>query len=177
MSRIGKEPVSIPSGVDVTINGAVVTAKGKLGEESITLPRDVVLKQEDGKLTVSPANETKRARTMWGTSRSVLQNLIVGVSEGFTYDMEIRGVGYRAEAKGKTLNLKLGHSHDIEYPIPEGLTVSIERNTQIQVKGTNKQILGQFCAEVRAFRPPEPYKGKGVRFKDEYVLMKEGKKK
>lgn len=177
MSRIGKEPVQIPSGVDVTVNGLMVTAKGKLGEESVTLTPDVALKHEDNSLAVAPANNSKKSRMMWGTARSMLQNLVTGVSEGFTYDMEIRGVGYRAEMKGDVLSLKLGHSHDIEYPVPQGLSVSVERNTQIQVKGSNKQVLGQFCAEVRAFRPPEPYKGKGVRLKDEYVQMKEGKKK
>ncbi len=177
MSRIGKEPVEIPSGVDVKIDGPVVTAKGKLGEESVRLTSDVVLSQEEGKLWVKPANDGKRARMMWGTSRSMLQNIVTGVSEGFTYNLEITGVGYRAAVQGQSLNLQLGHSHDINHPIPKGLTVTVERNTSIEVKGTNKQVMGQFCSEVRGFRPPEPYKGKGVRYRDEYILRKEGKKK
>ena len=177
MSRIGKEPVKIPGGVDITIEGLLVTARGKLGEESFRLTDDVVVSQQDGALTVSPANEGKRARTMWGTTRSQLQNIVTGVSEGFTYNLEIQGVGYRAAVQGKTLNLQLGYSHDIDYPIPDGVSVSVERNVAIEVKGTNKAVIGQFCSEVRAFRPPEPYKGKGVRYRGEYVMRKEGKKK
>ncbi len=177
MSRIGKEPVKIPGGVDITIEGLLVTARGKLGEESFRLTDDVVVSQQDGALTVSPANEGKRARTMWGTTRSQLQNIVTGVSEGFTYNLEIQGVGYRAAVQGKTLNLQLGYSHDINYPIPDGVSVSVERNVAIEVKGTNKAVIGQFCSEVRAFRPPEPYKGKGVRYRGEYVMRKEGKKK
>ncbi len=177
MSRIGKEPVKIPGGVDVTIDGLLVTAKGKLGEESFRLSEDVAVSQQDGALTVSPANDGKRARNMWGTTRSQLQNIVTGVSEGFTYNLEIQGVGYRAAVQGKTLNLQLGYSHDIDYPIPDGISVSVERNVAIEVKGTNKAAIGQFCSEVRAFRPPEPYKGKGVRYRDEYVMRKEGKKK
>ena len=177
MSRIGKEPVNIPGGVDITIDGLLVTATGELGEESFRLTDDVVVSQQDGALTVSPANDGKRARTMWGTTRSQLQNIVTGVSEGFTYNLEIQGVGYRAAVQGKTLNLQLGYSHDINYPIPDGVSVSVERNVAIEVKGTNKAVIGQFCSEVRAFRPPEPYKGKGVRYRGEYVMRKEGKKK
>lgn len=177
MSRIGKDPVAIPDGVEVKIDGLIVTAKGKLGEESTRLTDDVLVSVEDGAVKVSPASNSKRSKTMWGTARSTVNNLVTGVSDGFTYNMEIHGVGYRAAVQGKMLNLQLGHSHDINYPIPEGVTVKIERNTQIEVTGTNKQKIGQFCAEVRAFRPPEPYKGKGVRYSDEYILRKEGKKK
>ncbi len=177
MSRVGKESVEVPSGVEVKIDGVIVSAKGKLGEQSVTLTDDVKVTQDDGKLLVEPSHPGKRARMMWGTSRALLQNLVTGVSDGFTYNMDIQGVGYRAAVQGKTLNLQLGHSHDINYPIPEGLNVSVERNTQIEVKGANKQVLGQFCAEVRAFRPPEPYKGKGVRLRGEFVMRKEGKKK
>ena len=177
MSRIGKEPVKIPGGVDITIDGLLVTAEGKLGEESFRLTDDVIVSRQDGALTVSPANEGKRARTMWGTTRSQLQNIVTGVSEGFTYNLEIQGVGYRAAVQGRTLNLQLGYSHDIDYPIPDGVSVSVERNVAIEVKGTNKAVIGQFCSEVRAFRPPEPYKGKGVRYRGEYVMRKEGKKK
>ena len=177
MSRIGKEPVKIPSGVDVKIDGLQVTARGRLGQESFRLTDDVIVSQQDGALTVSPANEGKRARTMWGTTRSQLQNIVTGVSEGFTYNLDIQGVGYRAAVQGKTLNLQLGYSHDIDYPIPDGVSVLVERNVAIEVKGTNKTVIGQFCSEVRAFRPPEPYKGKGVRYRGEYVMRKEGKKK
>ena len=177
MSRIGKEPVEVPSGVDIKIDGLLVTAKGKLGEESFRLTDDVKVSHEDGMLTVSPANKSKGAKTMWGTARSQLQNLVTGVSEGFTYNLEIQGVGYRAAVQGKKLNLQLGFSHDINYPIPEGVSVAVDRNVAIEVKGSNKAVIGQFCSEVRAFRPPEPYKGKGVRYSDEYVMRKEGKKK
>jgi len=177
MSRIGKEPVQVPSGVEVKIDGLMVTAKGKLGEESCQLTEDVTVTQENGTVTVAPAHDGKRARTMWGTTRSQIQNLVTGVSEGFTYNLEIQGVGYRAAVQGKTLNLQLGFSHDINYPIPDGVSVAVDRNVAIEVKGTNKAVIGQFCSEVRAFRPPEPYKGKGVRYRDEYVMRKEGKKK
>ena len=177
MSRIGKEPVKVPSGVDITIDDLLVTAKGKLGEERYRLTDDVSVTRQDGGLTVAPANNGKRARTMWGTARSQLQNLVTGVSEGFTYHLDIQGVGYRAAVQGRTLNLQLGYSHDIDYPIPDGVSVTVERNVAIEVKGTNKAVIGQFCSEVRAFRPPEPYKGKGVRYRDEYVMRKEGKKK
>ena len=177
MSRIGKEPVKIPGGVDVTVEGPLVTARGKLGEESYRLTDDVVVSQRDGALSVAPANDGKQAHNMWGTARSQLQNIVTGVSEGFTYHLDIQGVGYRAAVQGRTLNLQLGYSHDIDYPIPDGIDVSVERNVAIEVKGTNKAAVGQFCSEVRAFRPPEPYKGKGVRYRNEYVMRKEGKKK
>jgi len=177
MSRIGKEPVKVPSGVDVKIDGLLVTAKGKLGEESYRLTDDVIVTHEDGKLTVVPARGGTRASSMWGTTRSQLQNLVMGVSEGFTYNLEIQGVGYRAAVQGRTLNLQLGFSHDVNYPIPDGISVTVDRNVAIEVKGANKAVIGQFCSEVRAFRPPEPYKGKGVRYRDEYVMRKEGKKK
>lgn len=177
MSRIGKEPVKIPGGVDVTIDGLLVTARGKLGEESFRLTDDVTVSLQDGALTVSPADDGKRARTMWGTTRSQLQNIVTGVSEGFTYNLDIQGVGYRAAVQGRTLNLQLGYSHDIDHPIPDGVSVSVERNVAIEVKGTNKAVIGQFCSEVRAFRPPEPYKGKGVRYRGEHIMRKEGKKK
>lgn len=177
MSRIGKEPITVPAGVDLKIDGSVVTAKGKLGEQTVRVSDDVVLSREDGLLHVKPAADTPQGRTLWGTTRTMLQNLVTGVSDGFTYYLDINGVGYRAAVQGDVLNLQLGHSHDINYPIPAGLQVKVERNTQIEVTGTNKQELGQFCAEVRAFRPPEPYKGKGVKYRNEHVRRKEGKKK
>ena len=177
MSRIGKEPVEIPSGVELKIDGVVITAKGKLGEQSITVTDDVELSQEENTVTVKPANDGKRARMMWGTVRSQLQNLVTGVSDGFTYNLEIHGVGYRAAVQGKTLNLQLGFSHDVDMEIPEGVSVTVEKNTELEVKGSNKGQIGQFCAEIRKLRPPEPYKGKGVRYKGEQILRKEGKKK
>jgi large subunit ribosomal protein L6 len=177
MSRIGKEPVEIPSGVEVRIDGMLVTVKGKLGELSTTLTEDVLVSQEESQVTVKPVNDGKRARMMWGTARSQIQNLVTGVTDGFTYNMEIHGVGYRAAVQGKTLNLQLGFSHDVNLEIPEGISVKVEKNTELEVSGPNKGQLGQFCAEIRKLRPPEPYKGKGVRYQGEQILRKEGKKK
>lgn len=177
MSRIGKEPVEIPSGVEVRIDGMLVTVKGKLGELSTTLTEDVLVSQEESQVTVKPVNNGKRARMMWGTARSQIQNLVTGVTDGFTYNMEIHGVGYRAAVQGKTLNLQLGFSHDVNLEIPEGISVKVEKNTELEVSGPNKGQLGQFCAEIRKLRPPEPYKGKGVRYQGEQILRKEGKKK
>jgi large subunit ribosomal protein L6 len=177
MSRIGKEPVEIPSGVDVKIDGMLVTIKGKQGELSLKLTEDVELSQEDNMLTVKPANDGKRARMMWGTARSQIQNLVTGVTDGFTYNLEIHGVGYRAAVQGKSLNLQLGFSHDVNMDIPDGVSVSVERNTELEISGPNKGQVGQFCAEIRKLRPPEPYKGKGVRYRGEQILRKEGKKK
>lgn len=177
MSRVGKNPVEVPDGVEVKVDGLTVSAKGKLGELSYTATDDVSLKLEDGKVTVTPVDESKKARAMWGTARARIQNLVTGVSQGFTRDLEITGVGYRAAVQGKTLNLQLGYSHDINYPIPEGLTVKCERPTAISIHGADKQLVGQMAAVVRAMRGPEPYKGKGVRYAGETVRRKEGKKK
>ena len=177
MSRIGKEPVEIPSDVDVKIDGQLVTAKGKLGELSATLTEDVEVSQDDNKVTVKPVNDGKRARMMWGTARSQIQNLVTGVTDGFTYNLEIHGVGYRAAVQGKTLNLQLGFSHDVDMDIPEGITVKVDKNTELEISGPDKGQVGQFCAEIRKLRPPEPYKGKGVRYQGEQILRKEGKKK
>jgi len=177
MSRIGKNPVSVPDGVDVQVAGQVVTAKGKLGEQSITVHQDVEVKFEDGEITVAPRSKSKTARNMWGTSRSLVSNLLTGVSEGFKYDLEINGVGYRAAVEGKNLKLQLGFSHDVMYPIPEGIEIQCEKPTSVSISGANKQRVGQVAAEIRGYRPPEPYKGKGVKYADEYILRKEGKKK
>lgn len=177
MSRVGQKPVEIPSGVEVAINGALVTAKGKLGELSLEMLDTVSASIEDGKVVVKPADESKAARSMWGTTRSQIQSLVTGVSEGFTKQLEINGVGYRAAVQGSTLNLQLGYSHDINYPIPEGITIKCERPTAIAVSGANKQRVGQVAAEIRAYRPPEPYKGKGIKYAEETILRKEGKKK
>ncbi len=177
MSRIGKEPVEIPSGVELKIDGMLVTAKGKLGEQAISVTEDVELSHDGALITVKPANNGKRARMMWGTTRSQLQNLVTGVTDGFTNRLEIHGVGYRAAVQGKTLNLQLGFSHDVDMEIPDGVTVTVEKNTELEISGPNKGQIGQFCAEICKLRPPEPYKGKGVRYKGEQILRKEGKKK
>ncbi len=177
MSRIGKNPVPVPDGVQVDIAGQVVTAKGKLGERSVTLVDEVEVARDEAAIVVKPRGTSKRARTMWGTSRSLLDNLVKGVSEGFTIDLELIGVGYRAAVAGQTLNLQLGYSHDIAFPIPEGIDIKCERPTAIRVHGADKQRVGQVAAEIRRYRPPEPYKGKGVKYANENVLRKEGKKK
>ncbi len=177
MSRVGQMPVEVPSGVEVSIDGRNVTAKGKLGELSLTLVDEVDLTREDDKLIVSPRNESKRARAMWGTSRSLLANVVRGVSEGFTVVLEINGVGYRAALEEKELVLQLGYSHEIRYPVPDGITIDSERPTHIAVSGADRQKVGQVAAEIRAFRKPEPYKGKGIKYQDEYIIRKEGKKK
>ncbi len=177
MSRVGQMPVEVPSGVEVSIDGRNVTAKGKLGELSLTLVDEVDLTREDDKLIVSPRNESKRARAMWGTSRSLLANVVRGVSEGFTVVLEINGVGYRAALEEKELVLQLGYTHEIRYPVPDGITIDSERPTHIAVSGADRQKVGQVAAEIRAFRKPEPYKGKGIKYQDEYIIRKEGKKK
>lgn len=177
MSRVGQLPVAVPSGVDVQISGLQVTAKGKLGQLSLTLTDDVELTREDDQLIVKARGESKRARSMWGTSRSLLNNLVRGVDEGFAVALEINGVGYRAAVDGKHLVLQLGYSHEIRYAIPDGITVVCERPTHIAVSGADRQQVGQVAAEVRAFRKPEPYKGKGIKYANEILIRKEGKKK
>jgi large subunit ribosomal protein L6 len=177
MSRVGNNPVTVPDGVELELDGRTVTAKGKLGTLSYTATDDVTLAQEDGTVVVKPVNNSKQARAMWGTARARVQNLVTGVSEGYTRNLEITGVGYRAAVQGKTLNLQLGYSHDINFPIPEGITVKCERPTAISIHGADKQQVGQMAAVVRAMRGPEPYKGKGVRYADEQIIRKEGKKK
>ncbi len=176
MSRVGQEPVVVPSGVEVRIDGNTVTAKGKLGQRSLSVSGEVELSLDDGRILVRPANQTKTARTMWGTARSLVNNLVTGVDQGFTYTLEINGVGYRAAVQGNILNLQLGFSHDVNYPIPEGVTIKVERNI-VTISGADKQQVGQAAASIRAYRPPEPYKGKGIRHRGEYVRRKEGKKK
>ena len=177
MSRIGKLPVQVPSGVSVQIDGQDIAVKGSKGELSLRLVDDVTATQEDGAVVVSPRDESKRARSMWGMQRSLVQNMVTGVSEGFEIDLEIQGVGYRAAVQGKTLNLQLGFSHDVAFPIPDGVTIACERPTAIKVSGIDKQLVGQVAAKIRSYRPPEPYKGKGVRYVGEYIFRKEGKKK
>ena len=177
MSRIGKSPVKVPQGVDVKLAGQILTAKGKLGEGSVTLVDDVSVELNDGVITVAPRSESRRARNMWGTSRTMVNNLVHGVAEGFTENLEINGVGYRAAVQGRDLVLALGYTHDIKYPIPAGVTMKTEKPTTIAITGPNKQQIGQIAAEIRAFRPPEPYKGKGVKYASETIIRKEGKKK
>ena len=177
MSRVGKNPVEVPSGVEIAIKGALVSAKGKLGTLEFEATDDVAITMEDGKVWVKPQNDSKKARAMWGTARARIQNMVTGVSQGFTKELEINGVGYRAAMQGNALNLQLGFSHDVAYPIPEGITVKCEKPTSITITGADKQKVGQVAAEIRSYRPPEPYKGKGVKYADEVILRKEGKKK
>ncbi|MDF1719987.1 MAG: 50S ribosomal protein L6 [Minwuia sp.] len=177
MSRIGKNPVSVPAGVDVKLDGRDLNVKGKLGQLSMRFVDDVEVAFEDAQITVKPVGTSKKARMMWGMQRTLAANLVEGVSEGFVRDLEITGVGYRAQVQGKILNLSLGYSHDVHYQIPDGIEIKCEKPTSIRVSGIDKQRVGQVAAEIRAWRPPEPYKGKGVRYSDEYVVRKEGKKK
>ena len=177
MSRIGQMPIEVPSGVEVKIDGAAVNMKGKRGELQAVLAPEVEANLDDGKLTVAVQDESKRTQQLWGMSRANLQNMVTGVSDGFVRNLEIQGVGYRAQAQGAKLNLTLGFSHPVVYAVPEGIEIETPTQTQIVVKGIDKQKVGQVSAEIRAFRPPEPYKGKGVRYANEYVKRKEAKKK
>lgn len=176
MSRIGKNPVAVPSGVTLTQDGQTVSVKGPKGELSFTLPDAVTGKLEDGAFAITPVEGVKTAKAMWGMSRTMIFNMIEGVTNGFKKELELKGVGYRAQMKGTTLSMQLGFSHDVEYPAPEGIKINAPKPTQIIVEGINKQQVGQVAAEIRSFRKPEPYKGKGVRYLGEYVRQKEGKK-
>lgn len=177
MSRIGKKPIEIAKGVTVTINGQEVAVKGPKGELKLTLVDDVTVSQGEGGITVAPREDTQRCRAMWGLSRTLVQNLITGVSTGFTKNLEITGVGYRAALQGKNLQLNLGFSHEVLYAIPAGIEVKVGKPTEISVSGMDKQQVGQVAAEIRSYREPEPYKGKGVRYAGEFIFRKEGKKK
>jgi len=177
MSRIGKKPVPIPSGVTANVEGQTVKVKGPKGAMQVVLPDDVEVKMDGGNVHVDPRNETKRARSMWGTSRTLVSNLVTGVTKGFEKKLEITGVGYRAALQGKNLQISLGYSHEVLYPVPEGITIAAPKPTEIMVTGIDKQKVGQVAAEIRSFRPPEPYKGKGVKYAGEYIFRKEGKKK
>ena len=177
MSRIGKKPVSVPSGVTAQVTGQEVKVKGPKGELKHVLVDDVIAKLENGGIAVAMREDTKEARAMWGMSRTLVANLIAGVTEGFTKKLEITGVGYRAAVQGENLQLQLGYSHDIAYPIPQGIQIVCPRPTEIVITGIDKQQVGQVAAEIRRFRPPEPYKGKGIRYAGEFILRKEGKKK
>ena len=177
MSRVGNNPVEVPSGVEVAINDRSITAKGKLGQLSFEITDSVTMAMEDGRVVVRPVDQSKSARALWGTTRSRIQNMVSGVSEGFSKNLEITGVGYRAAVQGQSLSLQLGYSHDVDYPIPEGITIKCEKPTSIAISGADKQRVGQVAAEIRAYRKPEPYKGKGIRYSGEIILRKEGKKK
>jgi large subunit ribosomal protein L6 len=177
MSRVAKKPIQLPKGVEISGSGQDVTVKGPMGTLSHTLHRLVSMSNEDGALTFSPNDESQLAHALSGTTRALVNNLVVGVSHGFQRKLELVGVGYRAQAKGKVLNLTLGFSHPVDYELPEGVTAETPSQTEILVKGCDKQKVGQVAAEIRAFRPPEPYKGKGVRYSDEVVVRKEAKKK
>ena len=177
MSRIGKNPVVIPAGVQAALAGEVLNVSGGKGKLSLPITSDVTATIADGAITIAPKDASKRARAMWGTTRALVNNMVTGVSAGFTRTLEINGVGYRAAVQGKVLNLQLGFSHDVPYAIPPGITIVTEKPTMILVSGIDKQLVGQVAAEIRSWRPPEPYKGKGVRYEGEYVRRKEGKKK
>ncbi len=177
MSRIGKNPVRLPAGVSASVDGQAVSVKGPKGELSFVATDDVLVTMGDGAITVGPRDQSRRARAAWGMSRTMVSNLVEGVTKGFERRLEINGVGFRAAVQGKTLQLNLGYSHDVNYSIPEGITVACPRPTEIVVSGADRQLVGQVAAEIRGYRKPEPYKGKGVKYADEYVHRKEGKKK
>lgn len=177
MSRIGKKNIPVPDGVTATIDGQSVSVKGPKGELSAVLVDEVIAKLGEGEISIDPREESKRARSMWGMSRTVVSNLIEGVSQGFTKTLLINGVGYRAAMQGKALQLNVGLSHDVMYPVPADINVECPRPTEIIVSGIDKQRVGQIAAEIRSYRKPEPYKGKGIKYSDEYIFRKEGKKK
>ena len=177
MSRTGKKPVTVPSGVTASIADGQLSVKGPKGTLAIPLADEVTYNVEDGKIAVQPANDSKRARAFWGMQRTLIANLITGVTEGYTKKLLITGVGYRANAQGKTLKLQLGYSHDVDLTVPEGLKVETPDQTTVIISGIDKQAVGQFAAEIRRWRKPEPYKGKGIKYQGEYIFRKEGKKK
>jgi large subunit ribosomal protein L6 len=177
MSRIGKRPVDLPGGVTAAVSGQTVEVKGPKGTRAFTATDDVTLALEDGAVTVTPRGKSKRARQQWGMSRTQVANLVDGVTKGFRKEMEINGVGYRAAVQGKVLKLSLGYSHDVDFPIPAGVTVTTPKPTEIVVEGIDQQVVGQVAANIREWRKPEPYKGKGIKYKDEFIFRKEGKKK
>jgi large subunit ribosomal protein L6 len=177
MSRVGKKPVPVPSGVTANVSGKTVNVKGPKGTLSLAVDDRVTVAMDKGEITVDPKDESKVARALWGTTRANLNNIMTGVTKGFERKLEITGVGYRAAVQGKNLQLALGYSHDVLYPIPEGIAVVTPKPTEIVVSGIDKKKVGQVAAEIRAYRPPEPYKGKGVRYSNEFIFRKEGKKK
>jgi len=177
MSRIGKKPVAIPGGVSASVEGDVLTVKGPKGTLTMQMIEDVKYDIGEAEISVEPANPTQRARAAWGMQRTLVQNLVTGVTEGFSKILEISGVGYRAQAQGKNLRLQLGYSHDVNFPVPEGVEVKTPDQNTIEISGIDKQKVGQVAAEIRRWRKPEPYKGKGIKYRGEYIFRKEGKKK
>ena len=177
MSRIGKRAIAVPAGITASVEGQTVKIKGPKGALSVVVHDDIAVKLEDGKIKVDPRAETQRARAQWGTSRTLIANLISGVTKGFEQRLEINGVGYRAAVQGRNLQIALGYSHDIVYPIPEGITIATPRPVEIVISGSDRQKVGQVAAEIREYRPPEPYKGKGIKYAGEHIFRKEGKKK
>ncbi len=177
MSRIGKKPVGLPSGVTATVSGQSIEVKGPKGTRSFTATDDVTIAVEENAVKVTPRGLSKRARQQWGMTRSMVENLVTGVTEGFKKELEITGVGYRANMQGNTLKLALGYSHDVDFEVPAGVTVTAPKQTEIVIEGIDQQLVGQVAANIRQWRSPEPYKGKGIRYKGEYIFRKEGKKK
>ncbi|WP_270726201.1 50S ribosomal protein L6 [Shimia sp. Alg240-R146] len=177
MSRIGKKPVELPSGVSASVSGQTIEIKGPKDTQSFTATDDVTVAVEDNVVTVTPRGSSKRARQQWGMSRTVISNMVTGVTSGFKKELEINGVGYRAQMQGNTLKLSLGLSHEVNFEVPAGITVTAPKPTQIIVEGTSSQLVGQVAANIREWRKPEPYKGKGIKYVDEYIFRKEGKKK
>jgi large subunit ribosomal protein L6 len=177
MSRIGKKPVELPKGVSATVSGQTVEVKGPKGTRSFTATDDVTITLDDNRVKVAPRGTSKRARQQWGMSRTQVANLVTGVTDGFKKELEIQGVGYRAQVQGKTLKLALGYSHDVDFPIPDDVDIKAPRPTEIIIEGIDQQVVGQVAANIRGWRGPEPYKGKGIRYKNEFIFRKEGKKK
>jgi large subunit ribosomal protein L6 len=177
MSRIGKLPIPLPNGVTATLSGQTIEVTGPKATKSFTATDDVTITIGDDAITITPRGKSKRARQQWGMTRSVVANVVHGTYTNFKRDLEIRGVGYRAQLQGNILKLNLGYSHDFDFEIPEGVTVTVPKVTEIVIEGTDKQLVGQVASDIRDWRPPEPYKGKGIRYKDEYIFQKEGKKK
>ena len=177
MSRIGKRPVELPSGVTASLSGQTIEVKGPKGARTFTATDDVTITVEDNAVSVEPRGKSKRARQQWGMSRTMVANMVTGVTEGFKKELEINGVGYRAQMQGNTLKLNLGYSHDVDYVAPEGVTVTAPKPTEIIVEGIDQQLVGQAAANIREWRKPEPYKGKGIKYKDEFIFRKEGTKK
>jgi large subunit ribosomal protein L6 len=177
MSRIGKKAITVPSGVTVTLNGQAVAVKGPKGQLSYTVPDEIAVAQEGGQVSLTPNSDSQRANAMWGLSRTLVNNMVEGVTKGYEETLELVGVGYRAAMKGKNLSLQLGFSHDVDFPPPEGIAFASSKPTEIKISGIDKQMVGEVAARIRRIRPPEPYKGKGVRYAGETVRRKEGKKK
>ena len=177
MSRVGKNPVPIPAGVTVDVSGQMVKAKGKKGELSLQVAEEIAVAKEGNAVTVKMREDTRRSRVLWGTSRALIRNLVQGAHEGYTVNLEIEGVGYRAAADAKALKLQLGFSHEVLYPIPTGIAIKTPKPTEIEISGADRQRVGQVAAEIRGMKPPEPYKGKGIKYAGEHILRKEGKKK